>query len=63
MRLDVGGADDLAPHLAIVHDLPKARDLMGPVLGAQRTEAVIKAFNGLDQVPDVSVLVRSLLTT
>ena len=40
----------------------KARDLMGPVLGARRTEGVIAQCNALDRVADVSVLVRSLLT-
>src|SRR5208282_2450097 len=40
----------------------KARDLMGPVLGAERTEAAIRQLNGLEQVGDVSELVRSVLT-
>jgi 2-methylcitrate dehydratase PrpD len=40
----------------------KARDLMAPVLGARRTDAVITQFNRLDQVADVGELVRSLLT-
>ncbi len=40
----------------------KARDLMGPVLGATRTEAAIQQLNALDKVADVGELVRSLLT-
>jgi 2-methylcitrate dehydratase PrpD len=40
----------------------KARDLMGPVLGAERTEAAIQQLNGLEQVGDVAELVRSVLT-
>lgn len=40
----------------------KARDLMAPVLGAERTEAAIRQFNGLEQVADVGELVRSVLT-
>ena len=40
----------------------KARDLMGPVLGAERTEAAIRQLNGLEQVGDVAELVRSVLT-
>jgi 2-methylcitrate dehydratase PrpD len=40
----------------------KARDLMAPVLGAKRAEAVILEFNRLDQVSDVGQLVRSVLT-
>jgi hypothetical protein len=40
----------------------KARDLMSPVLGAARTEAAIRQLNGLEQVGDVALLVRSALT-
>jgi 2-methylcitrate dehydratase PrpD len=40
----------------------KARDLMGPVLGAERTEAAIRQLNALEQVRDVSELVRTVLT-
>jgi 2-methylcitrate dehydratase PrpD len=40
----------------------KARDLMGPVLGADRTEAAIRQLNALEQVGDVAELVRSALT-
>jgi 2-methylcitrate dehydratase PrpD len=40
----------------------KARDLMGPVLGAERTEAAIRRFNELERVDDVAELVRSVLT-
>ncbi len=40
----------------------KARDLMVPVLGAERTEAAIRRLNGLEQVGDVAELVRSVLT-
>lgn len=40
----------------------KARDLMGPVLGAERTEAAIRKLNGLEQVGDVAELIRSVLT-
>jgi 2-methylcitrate dehydratase PrpD len=40
----------------------KARDLMGPVLGSQRTEAAIRQFNALEQVKDVGEVVRSVLT-
>ena len=39
----------------------KARDLIGPVLGAERTEAAIRRFNELDRVDDVAELVRSVL--
>lgn len=39
----------------------KARDLMGPVLGAERTEAAIRQLNGLERVRDVAELVRSVL--
>lgn len=40
----------------------KARDLMGPVLGAERTEAAIRQLNELERVGDVGELVRSVLT-
>jgi 2-methylcitrate dehydratase PrpD len=40
----------------------KARDLMSPVLGGARTEAAIRQLNGLEQVGDVALLVRSALT-
>jgi 2-methylcitrate dehydratase PrpD len=40
----------------------KARDLMSPVLGAERTEAAIRRLNGLDRVADVAELVRAVLT-
>jgi 2-methylcitrate dehydratase PrpD len=39
----------------------KVRDLMAPVLGAQRTEAVIQRVNTLEQVANVREL-RPLLT-
>jgi 2-methylcitrate dehydratase PrpD len=39
----------------------KARDLMAPVLGAQRTEAIIQRVNALDELNDVREL-RPLLT-
>jgi 2-methylcitrate dehydratase PrpD len=39
----------------------KVRDLMAPVLGAQRTEAVIERINSLEEVKDAREL-RSLLT-
>jgi 2-methylcitrate dehydratase PrpD len=39
----------------------KARDLMGPVLGAGRTEAAIRRLNELEGVRDVAELVRSVL--
>lgn len=39
----------------------KARDLMAPVLGAERTEAAIRRLNALEQVDDVGELVRSVL--
>jgi 2-methylcitrate dehydratase PrpD len=39
----------------------KARDLMGPVLGAERTEAAIRRLNELERVDDVAELVRSVL--
>jgi 2-methylcitrate dehydratase PrpD len=41
----------------------KARDLMGPVLGAERTEAAIRQLNELERVRDVAELVRSVLVT
>jgi 2-methylcitrate dehydratase PrpD len=40
----------------------KARDLMAPVLGAAKTEAVIQQVNGLENVANVRELVRSLVT-
>jgi hypothetical protein len=40
----------------------KARDLMAPVLGAERTAAALRQLNGLEQVDDVAQLVRSALT-
>ena len=40
----------------------KARDLMGPVLGVERSEAAIRQFNALERVEDVALLVRSYLT-
>jgi 2-methylcitrate dehydratase PrpD len=40
----------------------KARDLMVPVLGPQRTEAAIRQLNQLEQVLDMSELIRSVLT-
>ena len=40
----------------------KARDLMVPVLGPERTEAAIRQLNRLEQVSDVRDLVRSVLT-
>ena len=40
----------------------KASDLMGPVLGAERTKSAIRQLNALDQVTDVAALVRSSLT-
>ena len=39
----------------------KARDLMGPVLGAERTDAAIRKFNELERAADVGELVRSIL--
>jgi 2-methylcitrate dehydratase PrpD len=39
----------------------KARDLMTPVLGAQRTETVIQRVNTLEQVSSMRELTRSLL--
>jgi 2-methylcitrate dehydratase PrpD len=40
----------------------KARDLMVPVLGREKTEAAIRQLNGLEQVGDVRELIRSVLT-
>lgn len=40
----------------------KARDLMTPVLGRERTESAIAQFNELEKVADVGALVRALLT-
>jgi 2-methylcitrate dehydratase PrpD len=40
----------------------KARDLMAPVLGAERTDAAILQLNRLEQVGDVGKLIRSVLT-
>jgi hypothetical protein len=40
----------------------KARDLMGPVLGAERTEAAIRRLNALEREDEVGALVRSVLT-
>ncbi|TMB36602.1 MAG: MmgE/PrpD family protein [Deltaproteobacteria bacterium] len=40
----------------------KARDLMTPVLGASKTEAVIEQVNGLEKVANVRDLIRSLVT-
>ena len=40
----------------------KARDLMGPVLGAERTEAAIRQLNELERVADVGEMIRSVLT-
>lgn len=40
----------------------KARDLMAPVLGAERAEAAIRQFNKLEQVGDVGELIGSVLT-
>src|SRR5207248_271087 len=39
----------------------KARDLMAPVLGARKTEAVIQQVNGLETLADVRDLVRALV--
>lgn len=39
----------------------KARDLMTPVLGASKTEAVIQQVNGLETVANVRELLRSLV--
>jgi 2-methylcitrate dehydratase PrpD len=40
----------------------KARDLMAPILGAERTDKLIQRMNALEQVDDMRELVRSLLT-
>jgi 2-methylcitrate dehydratase PrpD len=40
----------------------KARDLMVPVLGAERTDTLIQPMNAVEEVADVRELVRSLLT-
>jgi 2-methylcitrate dehydratase PrpD len=40
----------------------KARDLMVPVLGAERTDTLIQRMNALEEVGDLRELVRSLLT-
>lgn len=40
----------------------KARDLMAPILGAERTDKLIERMNVLEQVGDMRELVRSLLT-
>jgi 2-methylcitrate dehydratase PrpD len=40
----------------------KARDLMAPVLGASKTEAVIQQLNSLEKLTNVRELVRSLVT-
>jgi 2-methylcitrate dehydratase PrpD len=40
----------------------KARDLMTPVLGASKTEAIIQQVNSLETVANVRELVRSLVT-
>ncbi|HKE39241.1 MAG TPA: MmgE/PrpD family protein [Casimicrobiaceae bacterium] len=40
----------------------KARDLMVPVMGSQRTEAAIRQLNQLEQVEDMSELIRSVFT-
>jgi 2-methylcitrate dehydratase PrpD len=40
----------------------KARDLMAPVLGAERTDTLIQRVNALEEVGDMRELVRSLLT-
>jgi len=41
----------------------KVRDLMEPVVGAQRSEAIIGRVHALEQVENVTNFVRSLLTT
>ena len=41
----------------------KVRDLMAPVLGAQRTEEVIRRVHAIEQVENVRDFVRSLLAT
>jgi 2-methylcitrate dehydratase PrpD len=40
----------------------KARDLIAPVLGVQRTETLIQRVNALDEVGNMRELIRSLLT-
>jgi len=40
----------------------KARDLIAPVLGAQRTETLIQRVNALDEVGNMREFIRSLLT-
>ena len=40
----------------------KARDLITPVLGAAKTEAVLEQVNNLENVASVRDLVRSLVT-
>lgn len=40
----------------------KARDLMAPVLGAERTDAVIRGVNALEEVGNIRDLIRSSLT-
>ena len=40
----------------------KARDLMTPVLGSKRTEALIERVNALEEVANIRELIRSLLT-
>ncbi|MGH9253082.1 MAG: MmgE/PrpD family protein [Vicinamibacterales bacterium] len=40
----------------------KVRDLMSPVVGAQRTEQIIRSVHALESLDDVRTLVRSLLT-
>ncbi len=41
----------------------KARDLMAPVVGAQRTDEVIRRVHAIEQVENVRDFVRSLLAT
>ena len=40
----------------------KVRDLIVPVMGAQRTEQIIRSVHTLESVGDVRELVRTLLT-
>jgi hypothetical protein len=40
----------------------KVRDLMAPVMGAQRTEEIIRSVHALDAVSDMRAFVRNLLT-
>jgi len=40
----------------------KARDLMAPVLGAQRADTLIQRANALEEVGNMRELIRSLLT-